>query len=134
MAKVVAPGVFYATGRRKNAIARVWLREGETGLKVNKRPLAEYVQRENLRALVMQPMEATKTEEKFSVDARVSGGGIAGQAGAIRHGIARALLVFDERMRQVLRKGGYLTRDPRKKERKKFGQKGARKRFQYTKR
>lgn len=134
MAKEVAPGIFYATGRRKNAVARVWLKEGKTGFQVNGRSFDDYVQRENLRALVRQPLEATKTEEKFLIEAKVSGGGTAGQAGAIRHGIARALVASDERLRSLLRKGGFLTRDPRKKERKKFGQKGARKRFQYTKR
>ncbi|MCM8775492.1 MAG: 30S ribosomal protein S9 [Candidatus Omnitrophica bacterium] len=125
---------FYATGRRKSSIARIWLFHGQTGFTVNGRTLDEYLQRQNLKMLVEQPFKATRLTEQFRVRAKVHGGGLAGQAGAIRLGIARALVEFDEALRPVLRQGGFLTRDPREKERKKFGRKGARRSFQYTKR
>ena len=125
---------YYATGRRKGAIARVWLFPAQKGISVNSRDLADYLRRENLKVLVEQPLKDTQLLEQFRVRADVKGGGSAGQAGAIRLGIARALVRYDEKLRPVLRRGGYLTRDPRKKERKKPGHKGARKSFQYTKR
>lgn len=125
---------FRATGRRKSAIARVWLFHGQKGYSVNGRDLISYLSRENLKVLVEQPLTSTRLADQFRVRARVHGGGKAGQAGALQLGIARALLQYDEKLRPELRKGGFLTRDPRKKERKKFGRKGARKRFQYTKR
>ena len=125
---------YYATGRRKEAIARVWLKEGEKGLMVNERPFENYFPREADRVWVQGPLKAANFSDRFGVKATVEGGGPSGQAGALRLGIARALLEFDENLRPVLRKGGFLTRDPRVKERKKYGRKGARRSFQYTKR
>ena len=125
---------FYATGRRKEAIARVWLVEGAKELLINERPLGNYFAREADRIWVQGPLKATNFLERFGVNAQVEGGGTSGQAGALRLGIARALLEFDTNLRPVLRKGGFLSRDPRAKERKKYGLKGARRSFQYTKR
>ncbi len=125
---------YYATGRRKNAIARVWIFPGQTGFAVNGREHAEYLQRPVLEMIVQQPLKAAQLSETFRVRAEVSGGGTAGQACAIRLGVARALVSYDEKLRSPLRQAGLMTRDPRKKERKKPGRKGARKRFQYTKR
>ena len=125
---------YYATGRRKEAIARVWISEGEKGLLINERPLEQYFPREAYQIWVREPLKATNFLERFGVRALVHGGGLTGQAGAIQLGIARALVKFDEALKPALRKGGFLTRDPRAKERKKYGQKGARRRFQYTKR
>lgn len=126
--------VHIAIGRRKSSLARVRLKPGTGEFKINGRNLDEYFVRETLSMLVKQPFEATETLGRFDVFANVSGGGVAGQAGALKHGIARALLVSDPNLRPVLRKGGFLTRDPRMKERKKYGQKGARARFQFSKR
>lgn len=126
--------VHIAIGRRKSSLARVRLKPGTGEFKINGRTLDEYFVRETLSMLVKQPFEATETLGRFDVFANVSGGGVAGQAGALKHGIARALLVSDPNLRPVLRKGGFLTRDPRMKERKKYGQKGARARFQFSKR
>lgn len=123
-----------ATGRRKNAIARVRLLSGTGNVIINKRPFENYFKTETLRTIVMQPFFVTKTNGKYDVKVIVDGGGIAGQAGAIRLGIARALVSIDESLKKPLRSYGFLTRDPRAKERKKYGQKRARKRFQYTKR
>ncbi|QAT17197.1 30S ribosomal protein S9 [Candidatus Velamenicoccus archaeovorus] len=123
-----------ATGRRKEAIARVRLIQGEGKIVVNKRAFEDYFARETDRIIVNQPFEATNTKNKYNVTAIVDGGGLTGQAGALRHGISRALASIDTEFRHTLRKGGFLTRDPRAKERKKYGQKGARKRFQWTKR
>ena len=125
---------YYATGRRKEAVARVWLKEGEKGLQVNERPLENYFPREAHRIWVQAPLIAVNLTERFGVRANVEGGGLTGQASAVRLGIARALLEADETLRPLLRKGGFLTRDPRAKERKKYGRKGARRSFQYTKR
>ncbi|OGW72608.1 MAG: 30S ribosomal protein S9 [Omnitrophica bacterium GWA2_52_12] len=125
---------FYATGRRKTAIARVWLVSGAKGASVNGRSPQQYFGREDLAAFLQEPFRVAKLEDRFRVRARVLGGGIAGQAGAVRLGIARALVSYDETLRPIFKKIKLLTRDPREKERKKFGQKGARKRFQYTKR
>ena len=122
------------TGRRKEAVARVRLIEGASGIKINGRDIDQYFSRETLKMIVEQPLELTETLGKFTVVANVRGGGPSGQAGAIRHGITRALMVFDETLRSALRKQGYVTRDPRVKERKKYGQKGARRKFQFTKR
>ena len=130
----MAKASFYATGRRKEAVARVWIFNGQKGWAINGRHLDKYLTRPELRNIVMQPLRATNHEENFRIRANVQGGGMSGQAGAIRLGIARALVQFDEKLRSPLRQGGFLTRDPREKERKKFGQKGARKNFQYTKR
>ncbi|MFA6636010.1 MAG: 30S ribosomal protein S9 [Candidatus Omnitrophota bacterium] len=121
-------------GRRKESTARVRLVEGTGKVRVNKRDFQDYFPRETHRIVVMQPMEVTGTASKYDVIATVAGGGISGQAGALKHGIARALIEMDEASRAVLKKGGFLTRDPRAKERKKYGQKRARKRFQFSKR
>lgn len=126
--------VFSAVGRRKTSVARVRLLAGTGDVTVNKKPLAEFFGRASLRADTVRPLELTSTADKFNVVANVNGGGISGQAGAIRHGIARALLEFDPSYRPALKRAGFLKRDPRMKERKKFGQKGARARFQFSKR
>ena len=125
---------YYGTGRRKEAVARVWLTEGAGAISVNDRPLAEYVSRPSLEAAVQSPFELTNTVGRFDVRATAKGGGIAGQAGALRHGIARALVAFDANYRAVLRRFGLLTRDARIKERKKYGRKRARRGFQFSKR
>lgn len=125
---------FYATGRRKNAIARVWIFPGQKGITINGQESMEYLKRSNLQMIIEQPLQTAQAKDRFEVRAKVHGGGIAGQAGAIRLGIARALVASDEKWRSSMRQAGFLTRDPRKKERKKTGRKGARKRFQYTKR
>jgi small subunit ribosomal protein S9 len=125
---------FHGTGRRKTAIARVFLRPGQGQITVNRRPFEDYFPRESLRLLVSQPLELTSTVGQLDVKVNVGGGGLAGQAGAVRHGIARALIRFDEKLRPQLKRAGLLTRDPRMKERKKYGQPGARKRFQFSKR
>lgn len=123
-----------ATGRRKNAIATIALSPGVGDFVINDRSRDAYFLRETDRLIVMQPFKITNTLNKFNVRARVRGGGVTGQAGAVRHGISRALASIDEAFRVTLRRNGFLTRDPRAKERKKYGQKGARKRFQWTKR
>ena len=127
-------GLYYATGKRKKAIARVWISEGQGDLSVNNKTIKNFFLRDNLCMIIKQPLEVTNTLGRFNVKARVAGGGLSGQAEALRHGIARALVVFDETLRSALRKGGYLTRDPRMKERKKYGRAKARKAFQFTKR
>lgn len=123
-----------ATGRRKEAVARVRLVAGTGELKINRRQMEDYFPSDALRRFIVQPLQLTNTEGKFDVTARVSGGGIAGQAGALRHGLARALVLQDASLREVLKNSGCLTRDSRMKERKKPGQPGARKRFQFSKR
>lgn len=125
---------YRGTGRRKRCLARVRLKQGNGQILVNGKVVDEYFGRETLTMQIKQPLEATQTLNKFDILANVSGGGISGQAGALRHGIARALVSYDETLRPTLRKGGFLTRDPRMKERKKYGQKGARARFQFSKR
>ena len=125
---------YHNTGKRKNAVARIWLTPGQGSISVNHRPLEEYFPREIWRVQVKQPLELTGLMGQYNVVVNVYGGGLTGQAGAIRHGIARALLEVDPKLRGRLRKEGFLTRDSRIKERKKYGQKGARKRFQYSKR
>jgi small subunit ribosomal protein S9 len=123
-----------ATGRRKRAIARVKLTLGQGVITVNKKPYDEYFPRPQLQQIVRQPLEATQSLTRFDVVVKAEGGGVTGQAGAVRHGIARALLAMDETLKDTLRKAGFLTRDPREKESKKYGRKRARKRFQYSKR
>ena len=123
-----------ATGRRKRAIARVKLTLGQGIITVNKKPYDEYFPRPQLQQIVRQPLEATQSLTRFDVVVKAEGGGVTGQAGAVRHGIARALLAMDETLKETLRKAGFLTRDPREKESKKYGRKRARKRFQYSKR
>ena len=118
---------FYGTGRRKKSIARVYLVPGTGNVTINKRNIDEYFGLETLKVIVRQPLVATETVDKFDVKVTVRGGGTTGQAGAIRHGVARALLTVDDDFRPVLKKAGYLTRDPRMKERKKYGLKKARK-------
>lgn len=126
--------VFIATGRRKTAIARVRLVPGSGKIFLNKLPMAEYLDRKMLELKVMEPLNAVQKKDQFDIIARVHGGGKAGQAGALRHGIARALVEFDAELRPTLKKGGFLTRDPRMRERKKYGRKRARRGFQWTKR
>lgn len=126
---------FYGTGRRKKSVARVRLYKGNGKIQINGRSIDEYFGLETLKVIVRQPLALTETEEKFDVVCNVNGGGVAGQAGAIRHGISRALLEFDsEKLKLVLKKAGFLTRDPRMKERKKYGLKKARKAPQFSKR
>jgi small subunit ribosomal protein S9 len=125
---------FAATGRRKTAVAQVRLSRGTGKVEINGLPLEEYLPTPSLQLTVLKPFEVTKTSNTFDARIKANGGGIAGQAGAIRLGIARALLVFDVAMRSTLKEEGLLTRDPRMKERKKAGQPGARKRFQFSKR
>jgi small subunit ribosomal protein S9 len=125
---------YLATGRRKTSVARIFLRPGTGAIQVNGRPFESYFQTESLRVPVRQPLLATETADKFDVLILATGGGVAGQAGAARLGIARALVEFNGELRQRLKKLGFLTRDPRQHERKKYGQKGARKRFQFSKR
>ncbi len=125
---------YYGTGRRKESVARVWLTPGGGAMSVNGLVLEEYFSRKTLEKAVRQPLEVTGTVDKFDVRVNVRGGGTTGQAGAIRHGIARALVQSDKALGLTLRKTGFLTRDPRMKERKKYGQRGARARFQFSKR
>ncbi|MBI1871121.1 MAG: 30S ribosomal protein S9 [Chlamydiae bacterium] len=131
MAEIVR---YYGTGRRKTAVARVWLRSGSGTILVNGKPPEEYFPSPNLLRLLRGPLQDTKMEKVFDIQAKVSGGGVAGQAGALKLGIARALVETHPALKKVLRDGEYLTRDPRGRERKKYGQKGARKRFQFSKR
>src|SRR5208337_1849620 len=125
---------YNSTGRRKRSVARVSLVPGKGNILVNERDIDTYFPRETLRMIIRQPLQITGTSAKYDVVAKVNGGGLSGQAGALRHGIARALVVADADMKTKLKKEGLLTRDPREVERKKFGQKGARARFQFSKR
>jgi small subunit ribosomal protein S9 len=131
----LAEGIrYYATGHRKNATAKVWLTPGSGNVTVNGRSLESFVGRRALEMIVRQPFEVTGSTERFDVIAKTLGGGISGQAGAIRHGIAKALVIADENLKPTLRRLGFLTRDPRVKERKKYGRKRARRGFQFSKR
>jgi small subunit ribosomal protein S9 len=125
---------FYGTGRRKSSTARVHLRPGAGNIMVNRRKLDDYFSNEVLKMIIKQPLSLTETNDRFDILVTVDGGGPSGQAGAIRHGISRALLTYNVELRKRLKKAGLLTRDPRMKERKKYGQKGARARFQFSKR
>lgn len=125
---------FYATGRRKEAIARVYLRPGNGKITVNKRDVEDYFPRETLKMILRQPLEITEQLGKWDILVNVTGGGLSGQAGAVRHGLSRVLVEADAELRGSLKKNGFLTRDARKVERKKYGQPGARKRFQFSKR
>ena len=125
---------FYATGKRKEAIARVYLRPGNGSITVNKRDVDVYFPRETLKMILRQPLEIVEQESKWDIVVNVTGGGPSGQAGAVRHGISRALVEADPDVRPALKKAGFLTRDARRVERKKYGQPGARKRFQFSKR
>jgi len=130
----MAERYYYATGKRKCAVARVFMKEGTGNIIVNKRNFDDYFTRETVRTIITQPLEVTGNKDKFDFYINVTGGGISGQAGAVRHGLAKALLEYNQELRPVLKKMGFLTRDPRVKERKKYGQPGARKRFQFSKR
>ena len=125
---------YYGTGRRKTSTARVYLRAGAGEVKINRKPFEQYFPNETLRMIIRQPLQLTETAGKFDLLINVAGGGPAGQAGAIRHGITRALMEYNSDLRPALKQAGLITRDPRIKERKKYGQKGARKRFQFSKR
>jgi small subunit ribosomal protein S9 len=125
---------FSATGRRKEASARVWVKPGTGAITINNKGIEQYFKREVLRMILAQPFEATELQGKFDVQATVRGGGLSGQAGAVRHGLARALCLADETLRPALKRAGLLTRDARAVERKKYGRPGARKRFQFSKR
>lgn len=130
----MADKVIVTTGRRKTSVARVFLKPGKGGLKINDRTLQEYFGRETARMIVLQPFEVTQTAGNFDIEVNVNGGGNSGQAGAIRHGITRALMEFNADLRGPLKKAGFVTRDPRAVERKKYGRHKARKRPQYSKR
>ena len=133
-AKKTASAKFYGTGRRKSSIARVYIMPGKGNITINKRDIDSYFGLETLKVIVRQPLATTDTLDKFDIVVNVHGGGTTGQAGAIRHGISRALVKSNEEYKNVLRLEGLLTRDPRVKERKKYGRKRARKRFQFSKR
>ncbi|MDL1966751.1 MAG: 30S ribosomal protein S9 [Candidatus Desulfofervidus auxilii] len=126
--------VYYATGKRKKAVARTWMRPGNGEIIINNRPMDDYFKIDTAKTIVNQPLVLTGNENSFNIRIRVAGGGISGQSGAIRHGITRALLLVDSNYRQILKKAGFVKRDPRAKERKKYGQKGARARYQFSKR
>jgi small subunit ribosomal protein S9 len=126
--------VYYSTGKRKTSVARTWLTPGSGEIIVNNKPIDEYFKIESLKGMVKHPLVLTNTLESFDVKSKVVGGGVSGQAGAIRHGITRALILADPDLRKALKKAGFVRRDSRVKERKKYGQKGARARFQFSKR
>ena len=130
----MAEDVYYATGKRKRAVARVWMRPGAGQIIINNRTMDNYVDREADRMLIMEPLKTYDQVGKFDIRVNVKGGGILGQAGAIRHGISKALVIAEPESRGALKKAGFLTRDSRMKERKKYGQPGARARSQYSKR
>lgn len=130
----MAVKTYYGTGKRKTAIARVWLKPGEGEVIINKRPSDQYFGRETAKMVIQQPFELTSTQNQFDLDANVRGGGMSGQADAIKHGITKALLQYDGKLRDILKKEGFLTRDSRIKERKKYGKRGARASYQYSKR
>lgn len=125
---------YYATGKRKTAIARVWMKMGDGKIIINKRPIDEYLSTEIAKMIVAQPLELTNTMGRYDITVNVKGGGYSGQVGAIKHGISRVLLKISPEFREPLRKGGFLTRDSRIKERKKYGLRSARAKFQYSKR
>jgi small subunit ribosomal protein S9 len=131
---LATPIQYYGTGRRKCSVARVYLRPGTGTVRINERPFDNYFRSEALRMVVQQPLQLTESTGKFDVHANISGGGLTGQAWAMRLGISRALCEFNQELRSRLKQGGFLTRDARIKERKKYGQPGARKRFQFSKR
>ena len=125
---------YYATGKRKTSIARVWMKPGSGEITINKRTMEEFFGRETSKMVVRQPLELTENEGKFDISVNVCGGGASGQAGAIKHGITRALLEMNPELRDVLKRAGFITRDSRIKERKKYGKRGARRSFQFSKR
>lgn len=124
----------YATGKRKTSVARVWLKPGTGHVTINSKPIDQYIDRETSKMVVFQPLTLTGTFGKLDIMVNVHGGGISGQAGAIKHGVSKALLEYNPEFREILKRAGFLTRDSRAKERKKYGQPGARARFQYSKR
>ena len=126
--------VYYATGKRKSAIARTWIMPGNGEITINDSPMDDYFKIESVKTIVKQPLALTNTLGSFDIKTRVTGGGFSGQAGAIRHGITKALMLANPELRKALKKAGYVRRDARVKERKKYGQKGARARFQFSKR
>jgi small subunit ribosomal protein S9 len=126
--------LYHAVGKRKTAIARIWMKPGKGAISINNKPMEDYIFKETGRELIKQPLEITDTVGKYDISINVRGGGVLGQAGAIRHGISRALININPEFRLPLKKADLLTRDPRMKERKKYGQPGARARFQYSKR
>ena len=126
--------IYYATGRRKTSIARTWLKPGKGEITINNRNADEYFKLDTARAAILQPLVLTNTQDSYDIKVTVFGGGISGQAGAIRHGITRALVAVNPDFRQALKRAGFVKRDPRAKERKKYGQRGARARFQFSKR
>lgn len=126
--------LYYATGKRKNAIARTWITPGTGTITVNDQPADEYFTVGTARTVLRQPLSLTNNLDAFDIKIKVHGGGISGQAGAVRHGITKALIIFDPELRPALKRAGFVKRDPREKERKKYGQKGARARFQFSKR
>ena len=126
--------LYYATGKRKNAIARTWLEPGTGEITINNRPLEDYFPTATLRSELTEPFKLTNTIDTYNVKVNVHGGGISGQAGAVRHGITKALILADPDLRMPLKRAGFIKRDPRVKERKKYGQRGARARFQFSKR
>ncbi len=130
----MAEGTMHAVGKRKSAIARVWMRPGSGVITINRLPMDEYISRETDKMVIRQPLELTDNMGKFDITVNVKGGGVSGQAGAVRHGISRVLGQMDQENRLILKKAELLTRDPRMKERKKYGQRGARARYQYSKR
>jgi small subunit ribosomal protein S9 len=130
----MAAKIYYGTGKRKTAIARVWLKPGEGKVIINKRPSDQYFGRETAKMVIEHAFELTSTQNQFDLIANVRGGGMSGQADAIKHGIAKALLQYDGKFRDILKKEGFLTRDSRVKERKKYGKRGARASYQYSKR
>jgi len=132
--KMDAKGRSYATGRRKNAVARVWLKRGAGRITVNGKPVDIYFARATLRMMIQQPLVASNRRDQFDIECTVSGGGLSGQAGAVRHGISQALAKFEPGLRGAMKAAGFLTRDSRVVERKKYGRAGARRRFQFSKR
>lgn len=126
--------IYYATGRRKTAVARTWLKPGKGDIIINERPIDDYFGLGAAKQVMIQPLILTQTEGEYDISVHVKGGGVLGQAGAVRHGITKVLFQVNPEFRQVLKKAGFVKRDPRKKERKKYGQKGARARFQFSKR
>ena len=127
-------GYYYATGKRKSAIARVWMQSGDGNIIINKKPIDEYLSAEVAKMIIAQPLELTNTMGMYNITVNVKGGGFSGQVGAIKHGISRALLKINPEFRGPLKKAGFISRDSRIKERKKYGQRSARARFQYSKR